>query len=284
MVGPADPAGKPPSVAVGRKAYLSVEAATAGQTGWQREARETVAVRLDDPAAGRILPGQEETDAFVVPARAGDTGATVTWTQVSTTDTNADGTAVSCKRSEHTVVHAVVGKAPPATILGDRTGDYELNTLTAGMRPSDCLLAGFSYRIVPARWVLHWTTTGSRPSRDSPTLSWTNKDPCPDLGERSLLSGPRRVGNRFFVANRTAGTVELLPAFPARSLRGWWEVRVGDRIVKSVRFRWVHGTGYRTFPGGRAKITGVTLQHDTGPCPGVEGGCTSWVPRPTRKR
>jgi hypothetical protein len=261
-------------VAVGRTngvSVLSPDSRSDRSGDWRRDTKATVT--LDNRTSARILPGSNGADAFIVPRRIGRVGATVTWTQTSVS------TGGECARSAHVAFNAIRGKQPAATILGMKTGDYVLNEIAAGVKLGGC---GSETAVLPVSWILHWTGDGSAPTRRSHTLRWGSPDPCrsPLAGQR--LTGPRRVANKAFSATRAGQvgyeTVRVLPAAKSRGMRGWWEVKVGGRLVKSTRFRYIHGSGFRRINGHRFPITGARLEHDRGPCPGLR--CSGWIPFP----
>lgn len=267
-------------VAVGRANIVSVvspEGLTDRSTGeWERPARATVT--LDDPAAGQVRPGTDDVDATITPTRAGTLGATVAWSQVS------NQTGGQCSKSQHIEFDAITGHAPPATILAIKAGDYEQNQISAGLAlKGGCSLDNSKFAALPVTWALHWSTNGSPPTRKSRTVKWGSPDPCLLPSDGQKLTGPRRVVNKTFTANRAGyvgyDTVHVIPTFKSHGMRGWWEVTVGGRLVKSTRFRFVAGSGFRTFEGHRFPITGARLEHDTGPCPGLP--CTPWGKFPT---
>ena len=281
-------------VAVGREAAVAVVGpdgdSTRSGNDWSRDPRTPATVALDDPSSATTKPGAEEVDALIVPSRPGTMGATVSWTQTSSTLKDSNDEYLVCRVSKHVSFDAVGGKQPPVTILGSPTGNYERNTVNAGVTLKGCSRDWWTFAIVPVAWKLHWTTNGSPPTRGSRTITWGSPDPClggfiSSVFTRPKLTGPRRVANRTFIANRAAAigyfTITLVPPLASRGMRGWWEAFVGGRLVKSVRFKWVYGSGYRRTPDGRRyPITGVHLEHDNGPCPGLR--CTSWVPIPSR--
>jgi hypothetical protein len=278
------------SVAVGRQQIVSVVGAEGvfyrSGNDWGRDPHTPASVALDDPTAATTKAGADDIDALIIPSRTGTVGATVSWTQTSGTLSDPDGNTLQCHMSRHIEFAAVTGKAPPVTILAPPPGDYELNQVNAGITLKGCRADGWNFAIVPVVWKLHWTTNGSAPSRSSRTVTWGSPDPCFTNaldGRPGTVTGPKRIANRTFVANRAAisyATVVLIPAFKSRGMRGWWEVFAGGRLVKSVRFKWVHGSGFRTTPAGRFPITGDRLEHDSGPCPGLR--CSPWTPLPLR--
>src|SRR3954451_19844872 len=262
-------------VAVEREAAVEVVGRDGGSTrsgnDWDRDPRAPATVALDDPSSAMTKPGAEEVDALIVPSRPGTVGATVSWTQTSSTLTDSNDEYLVCRVSKHVSFDAVGGKQPPVTILGSPTGNYERNTVNAGVTLNGCSRDWWTFAIVPVAWKLHWTTNGSPPTRRSRTITWGSPDPC--LGgfvvfARPKVTGPRRVANRTFIAHRAAigySTISLAPPLTSRGMRGWWEAFVGGRLVKSVRFKWVYGSGYRrTRAGRRYPITGVHLEHDSG--------------------
>jgi hypothetical protein len=269
-------------IALGRRDPVTVAGAdgvTYRSGDWNRPNRATVTP--DDPAATAVVVGAEDVDAWLIPSHTGTIGATVAWTQTSDTEVDSGGNALVCQREEHVTFEAVAGRAPPATVLGARTGDYERNSIGAGLTRNGCH-DSWQVAIKPVVWALHWTTSGRAPGRGSRTLTWRARDACSDVAP-ARMNGPRRVANRTFVANRlafvsAAAAVSVIPALHSHGIRGWWEVTVGGQLVKSTRFKWVYGTGHRVVAGHSFPITGVTLQHDSGPCPGLP--CSAWTPFP----
>lgn len=263
-------------VAVGRSNPLSV-ASPSGVTyssgDWSRDPRVPARVVLDDPTAAVVREGSDDVDDFIVPRRTGTIGATVSWSQTT------NDSSLTCERSQHISFEAIAGKPPPATVVGARTGDYERNVIGGGLTVAGCA-ANARFAIEPVSWTLYYTGDGRTPSRRSPRLRWGSPDPCAEQ-DKQRLTGPRYVRNRTLQAS--AGPVfgySSIEALPVKrgTIRGLWEVRIGTRLVKSTRFKWVYGRGFRTAQGRRYPITGWRLARDAGACPGLP--CTSWILRP----